>query len=92
MAKAVGRPSPVDVKTAPRDHLEIVELAARLVELGRAQEEARDAVGESDPNYAAAFERLFIAVARLNPSERLRSLRSLERATWRPVDEPPGLA
>ena len=33
----------------------------------RAQQDARGAVSEGEANYAVAFERLFAAVARLNP-------------------------
>jgi hypothetical protein len=79
MAKAAGRSVsvPVEVKPAPQDDGELVEIAARLADLGRAQEEARGAIGENDPNYAAAFERLFIAVARLNPMHAVETIRAL---------------
>ncbi len=65
------------LRTAPQDDGELVELATRLSDLARAQEEARWCVGESDPNYAAAFERLFIGVARLNPMHAAETIRAL---------------
>lgn len=58
-------PAKRESETAKDD--EILELAARLEVLARAQEDARGSVDESDPNYAAAFERLFIAGVGLNP-------------------------
>ncbi len=78
MAKAAGRPFPVASETLSRnDDDDLMELATRLSDLARAQEEARWAVGEDDPNYAAAFERLFIAVARLNPMHAADAIRAL---------------
>ena len=67
MAKAAGRPVPAVQEKAARNHAELMELAARLEDLARAQEEARSAVGDDEASYAAAFEQLFVAVARLNP-------------------------
>jgi hypothetical protein len=67
MAKAAGRPVPAVQEKAARNHAELMELAARLEDLARAQDEARSAVGDDEPNYAVAFEQLFAAVARLNP-------------------------
>ncbi len=67
MAKAAGRPVPAVQENTARDDAELKELVARLEDLARAQEEARSAVGDDEPDYAAAFEQLFAAVARLNP-------------------------
>lgn len=67
MAKAAGRPVPAVQEKAAWDDAELTELAARLEDLGRAQEAARSAVGDGEANYAVAFEQLFAAVARLNP-------------------------
>ena len=80
MAKAVGRSVPVASESRPWSDSELMELAARLADLAGAQEDARDAVGERDPNYAAAFERLFIAVARLNPLHASGAIRELVAA------------
>lgn len=67
MAKAAGRPVPAVQEKAAWDDAELTELAARLEDLGRAQDEVRSAVGDDEPDYAVAFEQLFAAVARLNP-------------------------
>ena len=80
MAKAAGRSVPVTSASRPRSDGELMELAARLADLAGAQEDARDAVGERDPSYAAAFERLFIAVARLNPLHASGAIRELVAA------------
>lgn len=38
-----------------------------MEDLARAQEVARSAAGDDEPNCAVVFEQLFVAVARLNP-------------------------
>ncbi len=67
MAKATGLPVRAVQEKAAWDDVELRELAARLEDLARAQDEARSAVGDDEASYAAAFEQLFVAVARLNP-------------------------
>lgn len=53
------------------------EVAASLDALARAQDEARSTIGGDEPNYAVAFEQLFVAVARLNPLYAALAIRSL---------------
>ncbi|MGH9091404.1 MAG: hypothetical protein ACRDZR_08525 [Acidimicrobiales bacterium] len=67
MVKAVGSRVPTARKANPPLPSELMELAVRLESLARAQEEVRSDGGDGEPNYAAAFERLFTAVVRLNP-------------------------
>ena len=67
MAKAAARRLPAAREAPPRNDGELMDLAARLEDLARAQEEARGTVGDDEADYAAAFEQLFAAVARLNP-------------------------
>jgi hypothetical protein len=67
MAKATGLPVRAVQEKAAWDDVELRELAARLEDLARAQDEARGAVGDDEASHAAAFEQLFAAVARLNP-------------------------
>ncbi len=77
MAKAAGRPvAAVQEEAAPND-AQLRELAARLEDLARAQEEARGTVGDDEADYAAAFEQLFAAVARLNPLRGAAVIRTL---------------
>jgi hypothetical protein len=80
MAKAVGSHVPAKRESEAAKDDELLELAARLEVLARAQENARGSVDESDPNYAAAFERLFIAVARLSPMHATEAIRALAAA------------
>jgi hypothetical protein len=80
MAKAAGRHVPTEGKARPRKAGELLELAARLEDLARAQEEARGAAGDDEPNYAVAFERLFVAVARLNPLNAAGTIRTLAQS------------
>jgi hypothetical protein len=57
------------------DAATLSELADRLLQLSQAQETARATVGADEPDHARAFERLFAAVALLNPlhaAERIR--------------------
>ena len=81
MAKAAGRSVPIGGETAVTAGREPTELAAGLDELARAQEDARGAVSVSEPNYAAAFERLFVAVARLNTLHAADAIRTLARSS-----------
>lgn len=67
MAKAAGRRVPFERETAPKTRGDLLELAARLEDLAQAQQEARRDVILYEPNYAVAFDRLFAAVAGLNP-------------------------
>lgn len=67
MAKAAGRPVPAVQEKAAWDDAELRELAARLEDLARIQEEDRSAVGDDEANYGIALEQLFAAVAHLNP-------------------------
>jgi hypothetical protein len=65
VAKAIlGREAPV---REPPPAERVYELAVRLQELAEAQDVARRAANDLEPNCSAAFERLFAAVARLNP-------------------------
>jgi hypothetical protein len=79
MAKAAGRHLPVKRETPPRNGGELLELAARLENLARAQDEARETLGDDEANYAVAFKQLFAAVARLNPLYAAGVLRMLRQ-------------
>lgn len=87
MAKAVGAGGhvPIERERAPRKDRELMELAARLEDLARAQEEARGAVSDGEPNCAAAFERLFAAVTRLNPLYATSAIRTLAQSSVMPA-------
>lgn len=67
MAKAAGRRLPGERAAPSRKEGELMELAARLESLARAQDEVRDVLRDAESNEAVAFERLFAAVVRLNP-------------------------
>ena len=54
-----------------------MDLAARLESLALAQDEARDALGDGEPDDAVACGRLFAAVARLTPLYAAGVLRTL---------------
>lgn len=77
MSKAVGahrragRPQEL-----PADET-LGESATRVEALGHAQAEARTAIGDGD--YARALDRLFAAIARLNPLQAAAEIRKLER-------------
>lgn len=77
MAKPAGRLVQTMQEKAARDDVELRDLAARLEDLARAQEEARGTVGDDEADYAAAFEQLFTAVARLNPLRVAAVIRTL---------------
>jgi len=53
------------------------ELASKLEDLARAQDEARSRAGDDEPDYVAAFGRLFTAVARLNPLHAATEVRNV---------------
>lgn len=77
MAKAVGSGSH---SRYPEQRLELTtlaELASRLEALGRAQMEARIALGDAD--YVSASERLFTAVARVNPMYAAGEVRAIAK-------------
>ena len=80
MAKAVGRRIPVGRESPPANRGELIELATRLEDLARAQDDARGAINASEPNYAPALERLFLAVARLNPLHAADAFRTLAQS------------
>ncbi len=84
MAKAAGRHVPIERDAPARKDGELVNVAARLDDLARAQEDARGAANASEANYAVAFERLFVAVARLNPLHAASLIRALAQSsvTW----------
>lgn len=77
MAKTAGRHLPVERQVPPRNEGELMDLAARLESLALAQDEARDALGEGEPDDAVACGRLFAAVGRLNPLYAAGVLRTL---------------
>ena len=77
MAKAAGRHLPVERQVPPRNEGELMDLAARLESLALAQDEARDALGDGEPDDAVACGRLFAAVTRLNPLYAAGVLRTL---------------
>ena len=81
MAKAAGRPLPVEREAPPRNDGELRDLAARLESLAQAQEEARDALGDGEPNAVVACGRLFAAVARLNPLYAAGVLRTMAQSS-----------
>jgi uncharacterized protein YhdP len=81
MAKAARRRLPVEWEAPPRNEGELLELAARLENLARAQDEARDALGTGESNAAVACGRLFAAVARLNPLYAAGVLRTLAQSS-----------
>lgn len=58
-----------------------MELAGRLESLAQAQDEARDALGDGEPNDAVACGRLFAAVARLKPLYAARVFRTLAESS-----------
>ncbi len=59
MAKAARRRLPVEWEAPPRNEGELIDLAARLEDLARAQDEARETLCDDEANYAVAFEQLF---------------------------------
>jgi hypothetical protein len=77
MAKAARRHLPAERQGPPRNEGELLELAARLENLARAQDETRDALADGESNDAVACGRLFAAVARLNPLYAAGVLRTL---------------
>jgi hypothetical protein len=80
MAKAVGRASPVGYHQVQRiDVTTLAGLASRLERLGKAQGVARDTADGEDPNYGAAFDQLFAAVALLNPMNAAAEIQKLVR-------------
>jgi len=81
MAKAAGRHLPVEWQVPPRNEGELMDLAARLEGLALAQDEARDALGDGEPDDAVAYGRLFAAVARLNPLYAAGVLRTLVQSS-----------
>ncbi|MDA8381361.1 MAG: hypothetical protein M0020_11210 [Actinomycetota bacterium] len=80
MAKAAGRCLPAERQVPPRNDGELMDLAARLENLARAQDEARDALGDGESNDAVARGRLFAAVARLNPRYAAGIIRTLAQS------------
>ncbi len=81
-AKAAGRHLPVEREAPPRNDGELVDLAARLENLARAQDEARDALADGELDDAAAYGQLFAAVARLNPRYAAGVLRTLAQPSF----------
>ena len=79
MAKAARRRLPVEWEAPPRNEGEMLELAARLENLARAQDETRDALG--DGGSAVACGRLFAAFALLNPRHAAGVLRTLAQSS-----------
>jgi hypothetical protein len=75
MAKVARSGMPAARRTQLTDALG--EVAESLDALARAQDEARSAIGGDEPNYAIAFEQLFVAVARLNPLYAALAIRRL---------------
>jgi len=84
MAKAAGRHLPIEREAPPRNEGELMELAGRLESLAQAQDEARDALGDGEPNDAVACGRLFAAVARLNPLHAAVLIKALAQSSSRP--------
>lgn len=89
MAKAAGRPVRAVQEKAAWDDVELRELAARLEDLARAQDEARGAVGDAEPKDAVACGRLFAAVARLNPLHAAALIRTLPQSSATPSETAP---
>lgn len=67
MAKAVGAGGQARYPEQSPEVETLSELVSRLEQLAQAQQAARAVVLSDDPDYAAAFEQLFAAVALLNP-------------------------
>ncbi len=79
MAKAAGRRLPVEGEVPSQNDGELMDLAGRLENLARAQDETRDALG--DGASAVACGRLFAAVALLNPRHAAGVLRTLAQSS-----------
>lgn len=67
IAKAVAGAGRVRDPNQPPDATVLAGLASRLEQLAEAQEAARAEALSDDPDYAAAFELIFAAVALLSP-------------------------
>ena len=79
MARAVGEHRPLCVGAADRPVGSMVwELATRLENLGRVQEQVRSAI-EDEADDPAALDHLFAAVAKVNPRPAADKVRPLAR-------------
>ncbi len=88
MAKAVGNTGHIRYSEQRLDVAAFLELARKLEHLARAQEAARTIALDEDPDYGAAFEQLFVAVALLNPLNATAEIQKLARWNYGVMAKP----